>query len=85
MMKLLEIRWNGEKRTALVEVSFSDENGRRVEHYWLVGELPLFDDDATIRLEFDLMGTIKYEYKADADKAFKFYDTAKTTSDAGRV
>ena len=73
-LKKLKIGNTG-KRVVLVDMKFihGTDDCPITEQYFLVGELPIEHDDANINLEFDLHGTLKFEYEEDAINTYKSY------------
>lgn len=79
MMKLLSVETNEAGRKALVEVYFEGEHTGIVhERFWLVGEMPFYGDDSSSRLEFALMGTVRFSNSADAIKFYANYKCQET-------
>ena len=68
MLKILEIKSVRDSRKVLLEAIFNGE----VEHY-LVAELPFFEDDCKMKLEYDMQGTILFREKKLAEEAFINY------------
>ncbi len=75
MMKMINLRMTEtEKRVVLVKVEFYNASRTQtVEEFYIVGELPFHGDDAGMKIEFDLVGTLRFEEIEFAKKAFENY------------
>ena len=70
MMMIVKLELGEQKRKVMVEVT---TEGEVVVNYWLVGYIPNGDDAERLKIEFDMMGVIKFTEYADADTAFDNY------------
>lgn len=71
MMNLIQVETTEAGRKALCEIYFKDTTSNEIaERFWIVGELPFFGDDTDMKLEFALMGTIRF---SNIDDAKTFY------------